>query len=321
MNSLRSRAARCSPATFVAALFCAAAASGCGESGCGTEAPPNGAWQGDDEPSSRAPTTACPPLLSVLLRTSRGALARQAGVDPSGLSVRFCVDSSCEDLPLDAARAGFEGDQPVLAFDLALDDLDARAPTHLAALSIYAPGGVAPLFTAAREIYLESAGACSGSACSACPVNVVPFGVTPKGDEPPGGLPEPEACGGEVVASVRAEGVIALGATSLAAQLCVDELCREATLSFPRGVIAAGEFAELVLPLGARFDAGPEHVIKLSLGYEPGAPVYSEARLMPLDEIASLGCDRSGEPDVVFSIRPESLGTRPPPQGPAFREP
>lgn len=317
MKFWRSRRSR--PRSTLVAACLAAAGAGLG---CSAESSSYGTSGFDPDGRARAPEpwappAACPPLVNLTLRATVDAIAAGAGADPSALSVRLCVDSSCEDVPLLSGRPSREGDAPALTFDLPLDGADARASTHLAAVSVSAPGGRAPLFAAAREFSLGGEAACRGSVCSSCvPTTSLVFDVTLAAKPP-------EPCGGELVASVRAREALELASPTLFAEVCVDAFCHEAPVSFAASAVAAGESVDVVVPLGGRFGGPSERVVKLSLGYEPGAPVYSDARLLALDG-AALGCDAAAAPDVVFELRagalpaPEGDTPAPPPRpGPA----
>ncbi|HEU4411520.1 MAG TPA: hypothetical protein VFS43_40115 [Polyangiaceae bacterium] len=239
-------------------------------------------------------------------------MARDGGLNPSGLSVRLCLDARCEDRPLEAGRpTSDEKGAPGLAFDLALDGLDPRRVDHLAAVSLYSPGQRAPLFTDVREFTFFSGGGCQGFDCGtfSCGPPVVAFDIP---DDVAPAAPCGAGAGGELVVAVRAEEALVLASPTLFAEVCVDSACREARVSVPEGQPAGGDLVTIVVPLGAQAFAGGEHVVKLALGYESGAPLYTDARLMSFDPGAL--CGREGEADVVFSINADALPTRPTPR-------
>lgn len=303
MMSRFSRRSGLFPAMAAAAF--ALGAAGCDDSSC------EGADAAGPErvaPPGAPRSAPCPPLVNVVLRTTREALAAAADEDPSRLAARICVDSRCEDLPLDAAQPSAEGGEPSLSFYLALEGVDARTGDHLAAVSVYVRDGRAPIFTAAREVSLAGSG-CVDRGCGTCGLTTLAF------DVPPAATPD-APCGRELVASVRADVPLGLASSTLFAEVCVADGCHGEAIVFEGAVAPAGELVEIAVPVDARRFAGQEQVVKLSLGYEPGAPIYTDARLLRLDP-AALGCRAAGEPDVVFSITPDALatgGSRPPPR-------
>lgn len=301
MMSRRSRRLDRPSATLAALLVCAAgAAAGCSDSSY-EDAPSRSGYGGGGK---RMPN-ACGSAMSLVLLTTREALEREAGADASRLSVRVCIDSSCEDMQLDAAYPWVENDQAALAFDLTLDGLDPLAGTHLAAVSVYASGQKAPYFTDVREFSYSPTGGCRGFSCSTCPPSSLAF-------EMPGAAPQ-EPCASELVVSVQADEAFELASPTLFAEVCVDSICQEAKAFLPEALPPKGGLITVVVPLDAKLAAGGEHVVKLSLGYEAGSPLYADERLMSLDP-GAIGCERDGEPDVVFSIDAEALPTQPTPR-------
>lgn len=288
-------------ATLAALVLCAAGvAAGCSESS--HEDAPARAGRGGG--GDRTPS-ACSPIMSLVLLTTRDVLEREVDADASRLSVRVCVDSSCEDMQLDAARPWVENDQPALAFDLTLDGLDPLADTHLVAISVYAPGQKAPYFTDVQEFSYSPTGGCRGFACSTCPPSSLAF-------EMPAAV-TPEPCASELVVSVQADETFQLASPTLFAEVCVDSTCQEAKAFLPDALPPKSGLVTVVVPLDAKLVAGGEHVVKLSLGYEVGSPLYADERLMSL-EPSAIGCERDGEPDVVFSIDADALPTQPTPR-------
>lgn len=235
--------------------------------------------------------------------------AARAGVDPSTLWVRACVDAICTDRPLFSGAPELDRGEGIFSFDLSLAALSCGQGPHLAAISLYDSLARAPLFTDAREVSL----ACDGAGCRlpsfrfAVPADA--FRCEERG----------------ALIGLRAPAAIALepGAAP-AVVVCVDSLCSE-PIALPVGEagIEPGLTVD-VLVQGVERSAveATKHVVELKVGPGRDSALFSETFELVLDPTSSFACEAERAPDYVLPLRADMFsaldpgGGRPPPYQP-----
>lgn len=244
--------------------------------------------------------------------------ALQAGVDPSTLWVRACIDERCVDRPLfsgidgpddrDVEQAKREG----FLFTLDVDGLSCGPQASLVAVSLYDTLSKAPLFTEVSEIALG----CTGLACPVPSVTfAVPVGAftcAPRGALVRLQVSEPIALPDDAVPS---------------AIVCVDGICSSAIFLplSPSGLEPGLEVDVLVEGIERSSVEETKHVVELMLSSaKNGEAPRTETFELLLEPAASITCDVERTPDLVLPLQPGMFaapadpgGGRPPPYNPA----
>ncbi len=249
----------------------------------------------------------CADMATVVLNAP-GAL--RAGVDPSTLWVRACVDASCVDAPLFDGRDAENLDDAVFRFGLDLRGSSCNGP-RIAALSVYDTLAKAPLFTETREVST----ACPGKTCVA---PEIAFAVPD----------DAFACESRgALVTLRADEAIALPAGAVpTGTVCVDGDCSDAIFFplTPEGIAEDVTIDVLVQGVERSRVEATGHQVKLTINPGGAGPLYTETFELSLDPITSFSCAEARVPDLVLPLRPEMFGAsdeegggRPPPFEPA----
>jgi hypothetical protein len=248
---------------------------------------------------------ACPSSARFVLNAP-GAV--RAGVDPSTLWVRACVDSHCTDQPLFAGRPVLEaGDEGSFRFDVDLGGLSCDRGTYLAAISLYDTLARAPVFTEVREVSL----ACAPGACR---TPVLGFAAPD----------EAFRCEqrGALIGLRAAEPVAVPEGVDPVAIVCVDELCSDA-IALPvgeEGIEPGLAIDVLIQGVDRSLEKATTHEVKLLVGPGRDSYLFTETFELVLDPATSFACALERAPDFVLPLRPDmfeaSGGGRPPPYVP-----
>jgi hypothetical protein len=278
-------------------------------------------WDGDERPSGKCGGRRRPPPGESDLGCPSSAVfslsapgATRAGVDPSTLWVRACVDSRCTDQPLftgatDLAEGEGEGES-VFTFDVGLADLDCRRGPSLAAISLYDTLDKAPLFTAVREVSL---------ACDArlgCRAPVLTF-------EAPGDIFRCEQRGALI--ALQAPEAIPLSPDAVPVVIvCVDGSCSDAIqLPVNDGAIDTSLAIDVMIQgVDRSKEEATTHEVTLKVGPGRDSALFTETFELLLEPATSFACDLERAPDFVLPLRPDMFadlgpgGGRPPPYVP-----
>ncbi|HEU4406312.1 MAG TPA: hypothetical protein VFS43_13690 [Polyangiaceae bacterium] len=255
------------------------------------------------------PDLACPSSARFVLNAP-GAV--RAGVDPSTLWVRACVDSHCTDQPLFAGSPVLEeGDEGSFGFDVDLAGLSCDRGTYLAAISLYDTLDRAPVFTEVREVSL----ACAADGCRT-PV----LAFTAPDDA--------FRCEqrGALIALRAAEPIAVPEGVDPVVVVCVDDLCSDAiTLLVGEGGIEPSLAVDVLIQgVDRSLEKATTHEVKLLVGPGRDSYLFTETFELVLDPATSFACDLERAPDFVLSLRPDMFvgtgGGRPPPYVPTPAE-
>lgn len=274
-------------------------------------------WDNDERPSGKCGGRRRQPPGEAALDCPSSAVfslsapgATRAGVDPSTLWVRACVDSHCADQPLFAGDTGLTGNEGVFNFGVELTDLACQRGPSLAAFSLYDTLDKAPLFTAVREVSL---------ACDTrlgCPAPVLTF-------EAPDDIFRCEQRGALIALQAPEAIAVALDALPVVI-VCVDGSCSDAIqLPVNDGVIDTSLAIDVMIQgVDRSSKEATTHEVTLKVGPGRDSALFTETFELLLEPATSFACDLERAPDFVLPLRPDMFadlspgGGRPPPYVP-----